>query len=109
MRLDDIKARAAAAQAPDEEWVTEIAVQSHHIDLMEHARTDIPDLLRVVEAAMALLAPPLSPSGLTSDMRCRMCYGRIVVLGNQIALDHDAGCSLSINLRAALAPLLADE
>lgn len=54
-RLDEIRVRVTEAQGPDEDWATEFTVLGNHIDLMEHARQDIPDLLRVVEAAWAFL------------------------------------------------------
>ena len=71
-RLDDIKARA---EAPDYDaqllrrWVdTHSGTMSLHearvesvLDDLAHARTDIPDLLRVVEAARELMAQSCDP------------------------------------------------
>lgn len=68
MRLDDIKARVAAGPSADEQLLR-MWVDAHSTDLMSlhearistvltdlaHARTDIPDLLRVVEAAREFL------------------------------------------------------
>lgn len=95
MRLDDIKARAAAATdgpwsvsdwedgvfTVDEETAEDgrgfLSLNESNATFIAHARTDIPDLLRVVEAAVAMV-------------------------------QYDDPTAM-VALRAALAPLLADE
>lgn len=93
-RLDDIKARVEAAEADGTPVVHGYLVTEADIDLLTHARTDLPALLAVAEAARAVV------ESATTTVQQHIDGWRV--------FDRQTTDERWEALRAALAPLLED-